>query len=135
MSILDDFADRLSTAGVATTGTNLFKGRMPAGPDELLALFNTGGPAPVHAMGPSLSRPLAEQPHVQILCRSDRPDSALFLIRKAALALDRFNGTINGIAYRSIFAIQDPFYVYEDESGRPVFSVNFEAVRDPATSS
>lgn len=136
MSVLDDIADRLTTQGIATTGTNLFKGFMPKGPDEVLGLFMTGGPPPVHGMGSGPGGAAAERPHLQVLCRSDRPDSALFLIRKATQNLDKLGPqTINGVVYRSVFALQDPFYVYQDESGRFIFSVNFEIVRDAATSS
>lgn len=136
MGLLDDLADRLTTQGVATTGTNLFKGMMPIGPDELLGLFVTGGAPPVHAMGAGPGGALAERPHVQIMSRSTRPDNALFLLRKAYQALDKLGPvTINGVVYRSVFALQDPFYVYVDEAGRYMFAVNFEVVRDAATSS
>ena len=135
MGLLDDLADYLTTQSVATTGTNLFKSMMPKGPDEMLGLFLTGGADPVHGMGPGPGGALAERPHVQILGRANRPDDALFLVRKATQALDKFSGTINGVIYRSIFAQQDPFFVYQDEASHYVYSVNFEIIRDVATSS
>src|SRR3990167_10195301 len=116
MGLLDDLADKLSSQGVAVTGTDLFKSVMPKGPDEMLGLFLTGGADPVHGMGPGPGGALAERPHVQVLGRANRPDDALFLVRKAAQALDKFSGTINGVVYRSIFAQQDPFFVYQDEA-------------------
>lgn len=136
MSVLTDFADKLSSGGVGTPGKDIFEGYMPAGPDDLMGLFLTGGPPPVHAMGRGPGGAVAERPHVQIISRATRPDSALFTIQKAYLALDKLGPvTINGVIYRSIFALQSPFYIYTDESSRYHFGVNFEATRDPATSS
>ena len=136
MGLLDDLADVLTSGGVATTGTTLFKGTMPSTPDELLSLYQTGGPPPVHAMSAGPGTALVERPHVHLIARSARADAALKLARDAYGALDALGPrTINGVPYKSIFAIQDPFYFREDETGRKEFAFNVEVVREPATSS
>lgn len=136
MSVIDDFADKLTSQGVATTGTNLFKHFMPLGPDEMLGLFATGGPAPIDAMGASGSLPIAERPHVQVMGRSGRPSDAMYLVQKAYRHLHNLGPvTINGVIYRHITALQGPFFLYTDETGRYIYACNFEAIRDAATSS
>ena len=130
---MDDLCDRLSTQGVATTGTDLFKATMPSTPDELLAMFQYGGPAPVHAM---TKKAVAEEPHMQVLGRAARPDTALKRVQDVYTELDGLGPvTINGVKYLSMYALQPPFFLNTDETGRYVFAVNFAVTRVPATSS
>ena len=136
MALLDDLADVLSSAGVATIGTTLFKGTLPSTPDEAIAIYQTGGAPPVHTMscGPGTAR--VERPHVQAIARSGRADAAYKLAQDAYTALDALGDrTVNGVRYLSVFALQAPFYLREDQTGRKEFSVNFEVTREPATSS
>lgn len=136
MSLLDDLADRLTTQGVATTGTNLFKAVMPSTPDELIALFQTGGPAPVNLMAAGPGTAVVERPHVQALARAARPDTAHKRAQDVYFALDALGDvTINGVRYLSVYALQSPFFLNTDEAGRYVYAVNFECSREPATSS
>ena len=134
--LLDDLADRLTTAGVANTGTTLFKGTMPSTPDELMALYQTGGPSPVHAMAAGPGSAVVERPHVQIVARALRADSASFLAQKAYHALDALGDvTLNGIRYLSVYALHTPFFLRRDESNRVEYVCNYEIVRETATSS
>lgn len=134
--LLDDLADRLTTQSVATTGTNLFKSEMPSTPDELVTLFQTAGGPPVHAMGVGPGNAQVEQPHVQVRVRSGRPDSAHKLAQDVYHALDGLGPvTINGVVYHNVFALQSPFFLDQDETGRYVYGCNFEIVRNLATSS
>ncbi len=73
MSVLTDFATVLSSGGITTP---IFKGTMPSTPDDLIGLFETGGPPPIHAMSSQPGMALAEQPHVQLVVRDTRPDDA-----------------------------------------------------------
>ena len=137
MSLVDDIADRLTTQSVATTGTNLFKDQMPSTPDELIALYETGGPAPVRVMGVSTgTRPTAEQPHLQVIVRATRSDAARKLARDVFHNLEAVGPvTINNVVYYGILALQTPFFLRKDESGRYEFAVNFEITRQFVTSS
>lgn len=135
MSVLDDLADVISSGGVGVTGVTLFKGTMPSTPDAVVALYETGGPAPVHAMAKGPGTALVERPHVQILARDFRPDSAKKTLQDATRLLDALNRTINGVTYLSVFAMQSPFFLDLDETLRYRYAVNFEVYRVPASSS
>lgn len=134
--ILDDLADVLSSGGVGTVGIDIFKATMPNAPDQLVALFKTGGPAPIHAMAAGPGSAVVERPHVAIWARAARSDAAEKLAQDCWNLLDALGDrTVNGIRYLSVFALQTPFFLQEDETGRRVYACNFEIVREPATSS
>ena len=134
--LLDDLADRLTSQAVATTGTDLFKSVMPSTPDELIALYQTGGGPPVEVMARGPGTAAVERPHVQVLARAARPDTAHKRAQDVWFALDALGGlTINGVRYLSVFALQSPFFLNTDDVGRYVVACNFEISRVPATSS
>ena len=135
MGLLDDVADVLSSGGVGTVGTSLFKGALPSTPDAVVALFETGGPGPIHAMAKGPGTALVERPHVQVLVRDARADAAKKTAQDANELLDALERTINGVKYLSVYAIQAPFFLTRDETGRVVYAVNYEVLRVPATSS
>lgn len=132
MSVLTDFADVLSSGGITTP---IFKGTLPASPDDLIGLFETGGPPPVHAMASAPGRALVEQPHVQLVVRDTRPDDAKKTAQDCLRLLDGRGGIINGVHYGGIFAMQPPFYFRLDETGRVCYACNFIATKAMASSS
>lgn len=134
--MLDDLADRLTTQSVATSGTDLFKSVMPSTPDEVIALFEAAGGPLTRAMSGSPGTALVERPHVQVQARAVRPDSARKRAEDVYHNLDGLGPvTINGVSYQWITALQAPFFLETDETGRYVYAVNFEVLREPATSS
>lgn len=136
MSILGDLGDRLTSQAVATQGTDLFLGILPSTPDEVTALLLGPGGPPTRAMGAGPGNALVERPHVQCLGRSARGDGALKRAQDVFFALDGLGALkINSVQYLSVVALQSPFEVGRDEAGRYLYSVNFEVVRVPATSS
>lgn len=135
MSLVDDMADYLSTSGIGTIGTNLFKTLLPDSPDACVAIFATGGMEPAHAMGAGPGGAVAERPNIAVWSRDARPDNAEFLARKAFFLLDKLGRTINGVEYKAIFALQTPFFLQRDETGRAIYACNFSVVRASATSS
>ena len=50
MSVLTDLAQRLEDEGVGTVGTDIFRGRTPDDPDELLRVQTFDGVTPAFAM-------------------------------------------------------------------------------------
>ena len=135
MSLLDDVADVLSSGGVGTVGTSLFKGMLPSTPDSAVALYETGGPAPVHGMARGPGSALVERPHVQLLSRAARADGAKKTAQDASRLLDALNRSVNGVRYLTVYAIQSPFFLETDEAGRAVYAVNFEVLKALASSS
>ena len=135
--LLDDLADLLSTGGIGTVGTNLFKGTLPPEPDAAVAILGPyGGLEPVHAMAAGPGASLAERPRVQVVARDTRYDAAMKKAQDVWLLLDGLQEkTINGVKYYSIDALQSPFYLVRDENHREIFAANYEVVRRAATSS
>ncbi len=132
MSVLSDIADVLSSGGITTP---IFKGTLPSTPDDLIGLFETGGPSPVHAMSSLPGRALAEMPHVQLVVRDTRPDDAKKTAQDCFRLLDGLGRVINGVLYGGIFALQPPFYFRLDETARVLYAVNFECTKALASSS
>ena len=138
--LLDDLGDVLSSASIGVLGTTLFKGMLPSTPDACVAILGPyGGLPPVWAMSPGAAsggRPQVERPRVQVLCRDTRYDSAEQKAVAVRFVLDGLGGvTKNGIAYKAIFAVQEPFYLERDANNREIFAANYEVVRNAATSS
>ena len=133
--ILDDLADRLTTQGVVTSG-EIYRGALPPSPDELIALFQTGGPAPIHTMNAGPGTAILERPHVQVIARALRADAASKRAQDVYHALDALGPvTLNGVRYHAIWALGTPSFLRRDETGRVEYVVNFEVMRDLATSS
>ena len=130
--ILDDAADLLSSGGIGTVGTNLFKGIMPDIPDACVAVFETGGLPPVHAMASAVGQAVVERPRIQVLCRAAQYDYATART-KAHDVYKLLDGLpardINGTAYKWIAAVQSPFFIGPDANGRVLISCNFDVVK------
>ena len=133
MSLLDDVSDILTTGGL--TAATIVKSFVPSTPDDVVAIFETGGPAPVHGMARGPASALLERPHVQILSRAGRADTAKKNIQDANRLLDGLDLTINNVRYHGIYALQSPFFMERDNSGRVTYAVNFEVLKAPASSS
>lgn len=130
--ILDDLADYMSSQGLGTTGTNLFKGIMPDTPDACVAVFETGGLPSVHAMASAVGQAVVERPRIQVLCRAAQYDYATART-KAHDVYKLLDGLpardINGTAYKWVAAIQSPFYMGSDANGRPLIATNYEITK------
>lgn len=135
--ILDDLADYASSQGHGTVGTTMFKGPMPAQPDACVAILGPyGGAPPVHVMSAGPGTAPLEYPRVQVLTRDTRYDAAEKKAQDLWFSLDAFTArAINGVAYKSIDALQSPFFFERDANNRTVFACNYEIARVPATSS
>jgi hypothetical protein len=131
--ILDDITDYLSSGGVGTVGTNLFKGFLPESPDAATVVYETGGSAPVHAMNPLAGQAVVELPSVQVVCR----DVAYEYATARATAHSVFKllsglptRSINGTAYKWGAARQSPFLMGRDEAGRVLIACNYDIVKE-----
>ncbi len=125
----------ISTAGHGTPGTDLFKDLLPSKPDAAAVVLDYESLPPARAMASSPGAALAEIHRVQLVVRDKRYDGAMKRARDIWFSLDGAGRAVNGVQYRSIFALQSPFSLGEDAGGRAVVVCNYEVVRDPATSS
>ena len=131
--LIDDIADVLSSGGAGTVGTTIFKGLMPDRPDACVAVYETGGLAPVHAMNPLVGQAVAERPRVQVVARAAQQDYETARSKASCCfkLLDGLPGrTVNATRYLGAFAVQSPFLLGRDESGRVLLGCNFDVVQE-----
>jgi hypothetical protein len=130
--LLDDLADLLSTGGVTT---QIYRGFMPEKPDEAVQLVETGGIGPVHAMASAPGLAVEERASVQIVRRSATYQRARASMNVIFRLLDGAGDrTVNGTRYLWIEAIQSPFALGQDETGRTLVACNFNVCKALSTS-
>ncbi len=115
----------LAQAGLGTLGTNILA-TLPNRPDEAIAIREYAGPPPIHHK--TAQEPALRRPRFQVVVRSSGYGAARTRAHSAYNALSGFTGTIDG-AYYSIRALQEPFPLGADESGRHMWTVNFEVLQ------
>lgn len=118
----------IGIAGTGATGSwNIYydKGELPAGPDQVILLFETGGMPPdlIHDMNIDVN------PSMQVRIRAKPKDYAGGIAKaEAILALlhGLSNTTLGTTPYKLIRALSSPIYLGNDKSGRPEWTVNFQ---------
>ena len=101
-------------AGVS--GQSLWRGTMPTTPDDVVGLYEYAGEPPLHVRGDPA--PAIEFPRLQVISRSKSYDAARFKAESIYRVLDGFSGTLNGVGYGWINALQSPTFLTRDENGR-----------------
>jgi hypothetical protein len=137
--LINDMLDYLSSGGVGTAGTDLFGGLMPAAPDQVTTVYETGGRAPARAMHSAAGQASMTYPHIQVVVRggTDTYEVARAVAQKAFLLLDGLpHRTINTTCYLGGESLQaEPFLLGRDEQNRPLVACNFEIAKRLATTS
>jgi hypothetical protein len=126
---LDDIGDWLQSQGVATKGVDLFKSMDPGQPDTAVILYEYAGISPIDTMGTTLATTL-EQPSLHVLVRGVSYVEATSKAKAVFRALHKLTGSINGVRYLYLRALQSPFDVGPDERGRPRLVCNFRAIKE-----
>ena len=125
--------DLLVAAGVgvfaATTGWSIQVGKEPTKPDTVVTVYNTGGLAP----NPKW---LLDDPTVQVSIRGAK-NGRVASRAKAQEVKDALLGLpsqdLNGDRWVSVTGIGDITDIGFDESNRPMHTVNFKLIIEPAT--
>jgi len=122
--LLDDIALYLQQQGIGTIGADIFKGQLPATPDNAIALFEYAGePQDLHAN--------VEYPGLQVLVRNKSYDAGRQNIEQVRNTLHGLAETvINGHRYLLIQARQSPESLGRDENGRALFVCNFRVTKE-----
>jgi hypothetical protein len=137
---LDDIASVLVTAGVGVLGTSLFlssKAVIPSGAGPYITLTETGGMGVGGFRGEggrvqNKAGSSTVRPGAQVLVRASTYGAARSKSTAALVALDGiWNTTINGVAYLSITARQEPTDAGVDEAGRAVIVFNIDCEKQP----
>jgi hypothetical protein len=132
MSVLTDLAQRLEDEGVGTVGTNIFRGRTPDDPDELVRVQTFDGADSRIRNDEYL--PADERMSVQVLARSLYQGAAETLAESAFDAIQFRSETLaSGRFYPYVRAPRFPAYVGVDERGRHLVTFDVEVRRLRAT--
>ena len=129
MTILEAVGAYLDDNSLGTLGTDLFLAVMPDGPDVMTCVYETGGGVPDQTMGPAAWA--IDRPSFQILCRAGQGDYPV--ARDAAKAIRELLGAVieqdlSGIHVMRILPSGGMLPMGEDPKGRPLVSINFDAM-------
>lgn len=127
--MLEAIADKLQSASVAFTATDLFIGIMPDQPDRCLAIYEYAGSPPLEVMVDNNAT--LERPSIQLLARAGRNDypTARALIEAARDTLTGIaNETISGERFLRVNQISSINALGVDDNDRPEFSLSLQVV-------
>lgn len=141
--ILDDLCDYLTSQGVVVRGGSvqeqapaygIYQGYLPPTPDRAVAVYETGGRAPLHTHTSGPGQAVMEYPRIQVSVRSSAYSTGRLQIQRIYAVMDGFRPRLlNGVLYHWAAAVQPPFLLERDENQRTVFAVNFEFSKELST--
>ena len=119
MTFLSDIAAYIDANTSLTIGTTLFIGTLPANIDNWVGIFQTGGIEPTTYLD-------IIKPTLQVLVRNTNYETAQQLSYEVYDALHQLYGqTMGSTEIYTVFAIQEPTDIGEDETGRAIFTCNY----------
>lgn len=129
-----ELCDRFVAESVAARGSTLFwgsKASLPVkgkGAKTFLHVVVYGGQAPlkVHNTG---AAPALQRPRAQVVAHGEEPAAAWALAQAAYTACFVANTRLSEVWYPCLSALQDPFDMGLDESGRLKVGFNVEALK------
>ncbi len=122
-----EVATLLQEAGFGALGETIFQS-FPDMPDDATTVAEYPGGPPVHVRGRTL--PAYEQPRVQVLTRSPSYRVARTRAERIYRLLDGFSGTVQGVGYGRIAAVQSPFFLGQDDRARHMIVTNFSVIKE-----
>jgi hypothetical protein len=129
--LTDEIKARLDALSLVDADYTVFRGKMPATPDEVVVLRETGGTAAERFMGGTAS---IEQPSLQVIVRGaphdyDGPRLVADTIWQAMVEWGAF--TADGTRYVGLTPLQSVFPLRDgDENHRKEFSMNFLVLKE-----
>ena len=115
----------LDRSGLGTLKVDILVA-LPDQHNKCIAVREYAGSPPLHVKG--AQEPALHRPRVQVVARAEDYDTARTRAHDAYGALSGFAGVLDG-SYYSIRALQSPFPLGTDDSGRWMFAVNFEVLQ------
>lgn len=121
MSLLTEVGNLLVTNGLGTASVDIYGGRYPSSPDNLIAIFEQSPFPTVDSFGG-----LKQVVHnLQVLVRNKKYTDAETKAKAVFAVLHRFRGVLDGVQYDSIWARSVPFSIGPDENNRSQWSCNY----------
>lgn len=128
-----EIATFLAASGMGTLNTNVFYNEFPNDPDVALCVMGYGG----NRDEPEGPVTRLEFPRFQVMFRGIREDSdgpQLRALQGRTILVAVMDQMLSGVHYASIDCLGPPFPQGKDDQFRHVWSVNFEAMKDPSSS-
>lgn len=125
--LLEDISTHLIENG-AGGASSIFLGSIPDTPNDVVGLWEYGGSPPEHVKDQKL--PVEELPRLQVITRSASYPTGRLKMEEIYQLLVGYEGVLNGVTYKSIRALQPPFYLDRDDKNRARFVCNFEVVKE-----
>lgn len=124
--ISDEIASLLELHGLAVLGEDLFLGygNVPDTPDTATGLWRYGGATPLSVK--NRAAPVMELPRFQLSNRAKRYADAERRAYEMHYLLTGFSGVLLGVAYASIWPLQEPQELPRDDQRRAWFICNYE---------
>lgn len=123
MSTLDEMAAYLEGHGVGTVGTDLFKGKRPDNPDDIMVIYEYPGNVPEYVQ--DSFTPKAERPQLQFLARSkDYETARLNAARMWSAVCGITNADLSGTRYRYVRPNGSPGLIGHDSDDRSLVAFN-----------
>lgn len=129
MSVLVALAEKLNSASVAVTASNMFIGILPDTPDLCVALYEYAGAAPLEVMQDDSAT--LEQPSIQIMtrgARNDYPAARELMVNVRDTLCSITDETISGVRFLRVHNQSSMNALGTDEKDRPEFSLSLRAV-------
>jgi hypothetical protein len=129
--ILDAIGSVLQTAGIGTSGTNLFLSRSPDTPDACVVVYESGAGSVMYTQG--TSGPALYKTNIQVVARAAREDypTARTKISAVATALEAVNETTaSGIRLLRAEQLGRPIPMGYDGNDRPEIALNFTVTHE-----
>jgi hypothetical protein len=119
MTLLTDVANYINSNTSLTLGTDLFIGTLPANVESCVGIFQSGGVEPTTYLD-------IIKPTIQVIVRNTNYETAQQLSYEIYDNLHQlYNQTMGSTEIYTIFALQEPTDIGEDETGRAVFTGNY----------
>lgn len=121
MTLLEELATLLQSAGIGTIASDLFISYLPADITPCVAIIDTGG------MVPDIDLPTKE-PTFQVFIRSTSYEAGKAKLDAVRSALhQKRNSTLaGGTYYYYIYALAEGGHIGRNEAGHDEFSINFK---------
>ena len=119
MTLLTDITTYIDSNTSLTAGTNLFIGTLPANVDNCVGIFQSGGVEPTTYLD-------VIKPTIQVIVRNTNYETAQQLSYQIYDLLHQlYKITMGNTEIYTVFALQEPTDIGEDETGRAVFTGNY----------
>lgn len=122
--LLDDIASYLQTKGIGTVGTDIFKGEYPDSPDDMVAIYETGGFAPPKSWE-------GDNPTFQIRVRNRGYSLGRDVCETIMWTLHHVGEeTLGTTRYLYIWALDSPISLMRDPKQRHEWTMNFACYKE-----